>query len=475
MSSNPDLNPDFEPNSDLRETDLSGPLDASANTDATANGGLANEDSRPVESLSNWFEQTVQPVAPETARAYMRNYYMMVERAAATLNLDPHFVSIDDLLAQLHDDTTITVGTKNTYASAIAWALKQPDFDFPPAVREHGLALVRNFNPRGGPAQEVTRNSRVSARTIPQEDLGPVLNALLGARITKQAWATKTTSWLNAGIATGARPGEWESAYRFDRDRRILRLPNAKLRKQAPFRWQHIPERLLNRADADLASMAEADLENISIVVAAAKRHSELLARNLAFFDEAEAGTDSSNAEAIDTLRRLRAWELHNAGLAWRDSRCPCAGSEPSTPTSRTCSSPCPANLAGGPPNLQALLRRVQDRLRTACLSAFPDKRLYSLYDTRSTAAANMQATIGAEAAAAVMGHYMKRKRTIKANYAGPDRAYRGAGRFAPGLADTGNQRDQAADRSADHSGQADVGGLGGVSSAPTGNGQAAG
>ena len=86
-----------------------------------------------------------------------------------------------------------------------------------------------------------------------------------------------------------------------------------------------------------------------------------------------------------------------------------------------------------------------------------------------------MQATIGAEAAAAVMGHYMKRKRTIKANYAGPDRAYRGAGRFAPGLADTGNQRHQAADRSADHSGQADVGGLGGVSSAPTGNGQAAG
>ena len=476
MSSNPDLNPDFEPNSDLRETDLSGALDASANTEATANGDLANEDFRPVESLSNWFEQAVQPVAPETARAYMRNYYMMVERAATTLNLDPHFVTIDDLLAQLQDDTTITVGTKNTYACAIAWALKQPDFDFPPAVRERGLALVRDFDPRGGPAQEVRRNSRVSARTIPQEDLGPVLNALLGARITQQAWATKTTSWLNAGIATGARPGEWESAYWFDRDRRILRLPNAKLRKQAPFRWQHIPERLLNRADADLASMADADPADLSIVVAAAKRHSELLARNLAFFDEAEAGTDAGNAEAIDTLRRLRAWELHNAGLAWRDIEVPVrwigAVDAHLTNLQQYLSSE-PGRW--GPPTFKRYYDGCRTALRTACLEAFPDKRLYSLYDTRSTAAANMQATIGAEAAAAVMGHYMKRKRTIKANYAGPDRAYRGAGRFAPGLADTQNQRDQAADRSTDPSGPADAGGLGGAPAAPTGDAPAAG
>jgi hypothetical protein len=476
MSSNPDLNSDFDPLSDRREPDLPDSLEASANTDPAANDDLANEHSPPAESLSNWFEQAVQPVAPQTARAYMRNYHRMVERAAATLNLDPHFVTIEDLLAQLRDDTTITPGTKNTYASAIAWALKQSDFDFSPAVREQGLALVRRFDPRGGPAQEVTRNTRVSGRTIPQEDLGPILNALLGARLTQQAWATKTTSWLNAGIATGARPGEWESAYWFDRDRRILRLPNAKLKKQAPFRWQHIPERLLNRADADLASMAEADPDNISLVVSAAKRHSELLARNLAFFDQAEAGTDARDAEAIDTLRRLRAWELHNAGLAWRDIEVPVrwVGAVDAHLTNLQ------KYLSGepgkhGPPTFERYYNGCRTALRTACLEAFPDKRLYSLYDTRSTAAANMQATIGAEAAASVMGHYMKRKRTIKANYAGADRAYRGAGRFAPGLADTQNQRDQAEDRSADHSGPADAGGSGGAPAAPTGDAPTAG
>ncbi|PNG48903.1 MULTISPECIES: hypothetical protein [unclassified Variovorax] len=468
MSSNPDVNPEFDPNSNRREPDLPESLDA-ANTDSSADGALANEDFRPAESLSNWFEQAVQPVAPQTAKAYLRNYRMMVDRAAAALNLDPDFVTIEDLLAQLRDDTTITPGTKNTYAAAITWALKQPDFDFSPAVRTQGLALVSDFDPSGGAAQEIIRNTRVSGRTIPQEDLGPLLNALLGARVTQQAWATKTTSWLNAGIATGARPGEWESAYWFDRDRRILRLPNAKLKKQAPFRWQHIPERLLNRADADLVSMAEADRENISSVVSAAKRHSELLARNLAFFDQAEAGTDASNAEGIDTLRRLRAWELHNAGLAWRDIEVPVrwvgAVDAHLTNLQQYLSS---APGKHGPPTFERYYDGCRAALRTACLEAFPDKRLYSLYDTRSTAAANMQATIGPEAAAAVMGHYMKRKRTIKANYAGADRAYRGAGRFAPGLADTQNQRDQAADRAAPQL-PMESGGTGDSPEAPTG------
>lgn len=69
--------------------------------------------------------------------------------------------------------------------------------------------------------------------------------------------------------------------------------------------------------------MAEADPENVPAVISAAKRHSDMLARNLSFFDQAEVGAEASNAAAIETLRRLRAWELHNAGLAWRDIEVP--------------------------------------------------------------------------------------------------------------------------------------------------------
>ncbi|VTU43940.1 hypothetical protein [Variovorax sp. RA8] len=464
MSFNPDLNPDSGPNSVRREPEDPTAHDPFANTHPSGSGYSMNsapDDSAPAQRLSNWYASAVQPVSAKTAASYRRTFDTLISRTASLLDLSPDSVAIADLIEQLRSDPTLKVDSKRTYRAAIAWALRQPDIEFSQPAREKGLELIAAFNPREGAKQEIVRNSRVSARTIPEEDLGPLLNALLGARVTKQAWATKTTSWLNAGIATGARPGEWEFAYWFNRDRRILRLPNAKLKKQAPFRWQHIPERLLNRADADLASMADADPENISLVVAAAKRHSDLLARNLAFFDQAEAGTDAGNAEAIDTLRRLRAWELHNAGLAWRDIEVPgrWVGAVDAHLTNL-------ANYLSGPPDRfgSPTFKRYYDgcrtALRTACLSAFQDGRLYSLYDTRSTAAANMQATIGAEAAATVMGHYMKRKRTIKANYAGPDRAYRGAGRFAPGLADTQNQRDQAADRTAPR-GPSDSGGAG--------------
>lgn len=474
MSSNQDLNPDFDSSSDRREPEYPDAQDSSANTDPATYGSPVNDisdDSAPAQRLSNWYANAVQPISPKTATFYRRTFFTLISRTAALLDLPPDSVSIADLVEQLSADTTLKVDSKRTYRAALAWALRQPDIEFSQSAREKGLKLIGEFDPREGAEEEIVRKSRVSARTIPQEDLGPVLNALLGARVTQQAWATKTTSWLNAGIATGARPGEWESAYWFDRDRRILRLPNAKLKKQAPFRWQHIPERLLNRADADLASMADADRDNISLVVAAAKRHSELLARNLAFFDEAEAGTDAGNAEAIDTLRRLRAWELHNAGLAWRDIEVPVrwigAVDAHLTNLQQYLSSE-PGRH--GPPTFKRYYDGCRTALRTACLEAFPDGRLYSLYDTRSTAAANMQATIGAEAAAAVMGHYMKRKRTIKANYAGADRAYRGAGRFAPGLADTQNQRDQAADR-AGPQGPADSAGSGDAPEAPTGDG----
>ncbi len=246
--------------------------------------------------------------------------------------------------------------------------------------------------------------------------------------------------------------------------------------RSRPFRWQHIPERLLNRADADLATMAEADFDNISIVVAAAKRHSDLLARNLAFFDQAEAGTDASNADAIETLRRLRAWELHNAGLAWRDIEVPVrwVGAVDAHLTNLQQYLEQRARKARSA-YLRAVLRRVPDCSCAPPASAPSPAVLALLYDTRSTAAANMQATIGAEAAAAVMGHYMKRKRTIKANYAGPDRAYRGAvvSRRAWPTPET-NATKQPTGQRITRVRRMSVG-LGGVSSAPTGNGQAAG
>lgn len=408
--------------------------------------GSDAEDTSPsgtVRNLDSWFEEAAQPVAEGTASQYRQFYVMLVNRVARHMGSDPAFVTPAAVVAEIDSDPTIATGTKMTYRSAVVWALERSGFEFYEEDRIEGIKAVRAFNPRQSRSRSdvpelVTRRYRTRGRSIPEEDLGPLLNALLSTKSSKTEWAAKTTTWLNAGIATGARPGEWETAYWLDFDRRILRLPNSKLKKQAPFNWSYVPARLMSRAETDLIEMAsreEASPADESVL------HNELVERNLRFFNVAESRTDRNNEVALDTLRRLRAWELHNASLAWRDIevsyRWVGAVNAHLTHVQEY--------LAGGSDHtFQRLFNGCRAALAAACKRAFPDGRMYSLYDTRSTAAANMQESMGADRAALVMGHYKKRKRTIKEHYAGSDRAFSRAGKFSPALADTQNQRDQA-------------------------------
>lgn len=369
---------------------------------------------------------------------------MLEARTARALGIDLDDVTPSQIVHDLDTDPTIAVETKCVYRSAIVWALNQPYIEFHEQDLDEGLEAVRNFNPRRSRSKDdipgvITRRSRVKGRFIPEADIGPILNGLLSANSSKQAWAAKTTSWLMAGIATGARPGEWETAFWLDRERRILRLPNSKLKKQAPITWAHIPARLLTRAENELIAMAEADSANVATVLKSAERQARLVARNLAFFDEAEADLDPASEVALESLRRLRAWELQNAELAWRDIEVPWRGVGAVSSHLRTVQE----YLSGGGDNtFKRMYNGCRAALAKACERAFRDGRLYSLYDTRSTASANMQATVGPEVAAMLMGHYMKRRRSLK-HYAGPGHAFRSAGRFVPRVADTQNQQEQ--------------------------------
>lgn len=391
--------------------------------------------------LSDWFESVSRKVSEATAIRYHRYYLMLVNRAARSRDIDPDFVTPADLVHEIDTDPTLKSSTKNTYRAVVVWALDQEAFEFDPQVRADGIKAVQSFYPRLSRSREqvpglVERNSRARGRSIPEADLGPLLNALLSAKSSSMNWARVTTAWLSAGIATGARPGEWETAYWLDRDSRILRVPNLKLKKHPPFSWTHVPPRLLTRAEADLMEMIEADPDNAKAVLDAAQRQKAFITRNMAFFDQVESQTDTANLEALDTLRRLRAWELHNRELAWRDIEVPYrwANSVDTQVTNVR------EFLAGGPDQtFERLFNGCRTALAAACKRAFPDGRRYSLYDTRSTASANMQATIGADVASMVLGHYMQRRRSIK-HYAGQDRAFRRAGKFAPSLANTQSQ-----------------------------------
>lgn len=404
--------------------------------------------------LTDWYEAASRSVSEATATRYYRYYQMLVNRTARSNDMDPDFVTPADLVREIDTDPTLKSGTKSTYRAAIVWALDQADMEFEPQVRADGIKAVQAFNPRLSRSHEqipglIERNSRARGRSIPEADLGPLLNGLLSANLSRLNWAGVTTAWLSAGIATGARPGEWETAYWLDRDSRILRVPNLKLKKHPPYSWTHIPARLLTRAESDLMEMLAADPANAKAVLDAAQRQKAFIARNMGFFDQVETQTDQANLEALDTLHRLRAWELHNQELAWRDIEVPYRWAN----VVDTQVTNVREYLAGGGDHtFERMFNGCRTALAAACKRAFPDGRLYSLYDTRSTASANMQATFGADVASMVLGHYMKRRRSIK-HYAGQDRAFSRAGKFAPSLAKTQAQNHQA-EQTSDSDGQ---------------------
>lgn len=409
-----------------------------------------------MERLRDWVERATQPVSRNTAVQYGRIFFMLVKRLAEELSIDPDWVTPVQLVEQLAADTTLANATKKKYRAAIIWACKQPNFGLLDGERRAGLEVACAFNPRKhGAVREIVRNARASARAIPERDLRPILDALLSASPSARAWPKKTALWLMAGIATGARPREWATAFWFDRDRRILRLPNIKLKKQPAFDWHYIPKELLSRADADLRTMAAIDTE-VSDVLEASRRQADPMAATTVQFDNDEA-RQIADAATFEGLRRQRAWELRNAGLAWRDIEvAPTAVRAVDTHLTLL-----REYLAGGEERtFDKYYEGCRPALRSACKDAFDDGRIYSLYDARSTAAANAQASFGPERAAEILGHYMARKRTIRDNYAGADRAFRSSGRFAPSLADTQNQRDQAADRAAEQSAQTGEGSL---------------
>ncbi|TAL65743.1 MAG: hypothetical protein EPN79_11225 [Burkholderiaceae bacterium] len=389
--------------------------------------------------LSDWYTDASKTVSDKTAIYYRSCYRGMLKRAAAARNVDPAFVSASHLVEDLIGSHGLGIKTQEVYRSALLWAIPRDDLGFDSADSASALEALKAYKPREqSRLGQRGRRVRTSARSIPEADLGPLLNGLLSGRTSATMWGSKTGVWINAGIATGARPGEWERAFWLDWNRGILRLPNLKLKSRASFDWKNIPARLISQAEMDIAEMVQADPENAAAVLQAA-RSAAAITRS--FFDEIEATTQDE--QTLLMLRQLRAWELRKRTLAWRDIVVP----EKWRYAVNSHLVNIQNYLAGSPENtFEKFYNGCRSAMGAACRRMFPDGRLYSLYDTRSTAAANMQASMGSVAAAAALGHFavgdhaLQSIRTLQTNYAGADRAFRRAGGFAPRAADTQNQ-----------------------------------
>lgn len=120
------------------------------------------------------------------------------------------------------------------YRSALLW-----DFSRHPHLGEYVVAL-RTLEDSRHPVPElatkmqtIARKQRAEKSAIPRKDLKALLDELGGMNRFRQ-WGAKVQYWLQAGIATGIRPGEWEHTRWGDADKTWLLAPTYKEKADIP-------------------------------------------------------------------------------------------------------------------------------------------------------------------------------------------------------------------------------------------------
>lgn len=399
--------------------------------------------------LAAWRERVRRQISTRSETTYQRNLAGMVNEAIRRWTQNPAFhASLEDIrlvdLERLVTEmlaSSMSPATKVAYRSAILWGCRTPGVIAPGPATDRAITRLLAWTKKDAPLTRV-RRSREQGRSIREEDLPKLLNALLSTRRTDQGWPAKTGLFIMAGLQSGARPSEWEEAHWFDYEQGILRLPNLKLKRTVPFMpvWVHIPPRLLDEAGHSLEEMAEADgdekaLEQLRVwrELVAGGRAREEIERDMYFADAQAKATDQ---DTIDTLVRLRAWEIQNEQLAWRDV----VIAPGFLDTVNAHVESVKDYLARGG-KFSTYFDGCRSAIHKASLLAFGGERLYSLYDCRSTAAANLRSVATVAEAAQTLGHYSKRTRVLRQFYAGAERAHTRGGSQAPRTASTENQR----------------------------------
>lgn len=209
-------------------------------------------------------------------------------------------------------------------------------------------------------------------RTIPEKDLVKLLNTLCAMNRTVN-WGARVQYWLMAGLASGARPCEWERASWLDDAKLVLCLPNAKRKRAAPT-WDLVGEGKtihdIERDQPDLIRPGEEHDPSTAV-------------RNVPI-------------DFANTLGRLLI-DLHLKSLQSYMAE--------------------HANNANA---FRTYYNNCRQVLWKACKRAFKGKKFYSLYVMRSQFAANKKAEYDLQTVAELMGH--SSTRVTMSSY-GPRRA----------------------------------------------------
>lgn len=171
----------------------------------------------------------VSPVKKGTADQYEKIVRRLVKFSTEKRSFDilePVAVSPAELVHDLYDRPGLVSGSFNTYRAALLWHFGQK-LDNPPY--KDGYDLLVDVRKKPGSSPKTTKKRK----TISEGDLHLLIEEL-SDKARRSKWAYRALYWLNAGLASGLRPIEWDSAQWVDAEQTILEVTTAKQKAALP-------------------------------------------------------------------------------------------------------------------------------------------------------------------------------------------------------------------------------------------------
>ena len=354
-------------------------------------------------------------------RTYRDNFNRCLRLAvsARTLNEDePATITPMDVVDDwFFSQQSKTAGTANIQRSAILWTLKtdRPIGWQEAYTRLHSTSRVSRREEKNFERDIISdKRARVSGRVIPEADFQLLINHLISMGI----FGAPAQWFLIAGVASGARPGEWPKARWANEGKTILRLYTSKRKNRNA--WDNIPPMTFDDVDTELETDKMWDRP-----------------------DPSDDGADNDDRwNAIDFERRLSTLDLSEDDLSelrknrekngvalFRDVLI-----EPQYRTYVRLHMDAVAmaiDVAQRTDRVSSVEKIFKEKyyekarhcIWRACSTIFADdgEKLYSFADTRQTFSANRKAQKGNASAAAELGHSVT---TSKDHYAGKRKAW---------------------------------------------------
>ena len=371
-----------------------------------------NRTPAPIEqSPQNLNQEHNMPLNPTTVKNYERQIQLMTREAINKRSdgAEDHipelrFIDLAQDLIENQKQTKVT--TQQIRRSALIWKMIELKLDENQvrAVLELLDPLTKIKRKKGAVG---LKNSRKPGRMIPYPDfvkLEEYLATMRGNLNEPKCWGIILLDFLRAGIASGARPNEWIGADWLNKRERILRLPTIKIKYENA--WDRFPTFSLSQTEIEnqkLNSLTKPALlttesrKKLSIEMQIARITRQAAITDLEKENLRKEMQDSNqplfrnvmiDPEYIDSVQN----HLDNLAHFYK-SKIP-----DYTPDYND------KEVLSKHFN-EVFYKRTRDYLYRACKNIFPDGKIYSLYDTRSTFSSIRKKSQGLEKTSEEMGH----------------------------------------------------------------------